>query len=147
MYKNILVPIDLSHKSCISLKKAIKYAHIFKSKMILLNVHEEFLNKDEMIMSRVSIGKLQKSFKNISIKSKDEISNLMKKYKGNSKKTEIILRKGKASNQILDIAEKYNCDLIIIGSNGKDSIRDYFVGTTTENVINQTTIPVLVITN
>ena len=42
MYKNILVAIDLSPRSKLALEKAIKFSHIFNSKLILLNVHEEF---------------------------------------------------------------------------------------------------------
>ena len=70
MYKHILVATDLSPRASNALKHAIKFAHIFNSEITLLNVHEEFMNKEEMIMSRVSVGKMQKTFKDISIKAK-----------------------------------------------------------------------------
>ena len=38
-------------------------------------------------------------------------------------------------------------DLIIMGSNGKDSIVDYILGTTTDFVVDNSKIPVLVIPN
>ena len=73
MFKNILVAIDLSPRSCKALEKAIQFAHLYNANLTLLNVHEEFLNKDEMIMSRVSVDKLHTTFQNISIKSKEYI--------------------------------------------------------------------------
>ena len=54
---------------------------------------------------------------------------------------------GKASDEILQTATDFNCDLIIIGSNGKTAISDYILGTTTENIVNKSKIPVFVITN
>ena len=90
MYKNILVATDLSPKSCIAIKHAIKYAHLFNSHIILVNVHEEFLNKNEMIMSRVSVDSLQSTFKDISLSSKDELFETIKEFKGTDLKIEII---------------------------------------------------------
>ena len=52
MYKHILVTTDLSPRASNALKHAIKFAHIFNSEITLLNVHEKFMNKEEMIMSR-----------------------------------------------------------------------------------------------
>ena len=73
MYSNILVATDMSPRSKKALKKAIEFAHFFKSKIILLNVHEEFLDKDEMIMSRVSVDKLQNLYEAISLKAKNKL--------------------------------------------------------------------------
>ena len=63
MFKNILCPLDLKPRSRMALKEAISIAHQFNSKIILLNIHEEFMSKNEMIMSRVSVSKLGDEFK------------------------------------------------------------------------------------
>ena len=128
MYKHILVAIDLSPRACNALKHAIKFAHIFKSKITLLNVHEEFMNKQEMIMSRVSVETLQDTFKSISINAKKEIEHLIDDLEGSDIDIDIILKEGKASKEIINSSESLNPDLIIIGSNGKDSIVDYILG-------------------
>jgi len=147
MYKHILVATDLSPRASNALKHAIKFAHIFNSKITLLNVHEEFMNKEEMIMSRVSVGKMQKTFKDISIKAKIEISHLIKDLDGMDIKTNIILKEGKASQEIINIINQMEPDLLIMGSNGKDSIGDYILGTTTDHVVDNSKCPVLVIPN
>ena len=147
MYKNILVATDLSPKSCNALKEGVKYAHFFNSKIILVNVHEEFLNKNEMIMSRVSVEKLQETFKNISIKAKNEIKHLIKEFDASDIDIHIILKEGKASSEIINISKQYKCDLIVVGANGKNSLSDFILGTSTENIVNHSDIPVLVIPN
>ena len=147
MYKHILVAIDLSPRACNALKHAIKFAHIFKSKITLLNVHEEFMNKQEMIMSRVSVETLQDTFKSISINAKKEIEHLIDDLEGSDIDIDIILKEGKASKEIINSSELLKPDLIIMGSNGKDSIVDYILGTTTDFVVDNSKIPVLVIPN
>ena len=147
MYKHILVAIDLSPRACNALKHAIKFAHLFKSKITLLNVHEEFLNKQEMIMSRVSVEKLQDTFKSISIKAKDEIEHLIHDLDGLDININIILKEGIASKEIINLSNSINPDLIIMGSNGRDSIADYILGTTTDFVVDNSQFPVLVIPN
>ena len=148
MYKHILVAIDLSPKSCNALKHAIKIAHLFNSKVILLNVHEEFLNKTEMIMSRVSVEALQKTFRDISIKAKKEIRHLIEDLDGGDIDIEIKVRDGKsASDEIIAFSNKINPDLIVMGTNGKDELSDYIIGTTTSYVVDNSKYPVLVIPN
>ena len=145
MYKHILVAIDLSPRSCNALKHAIKLAHLFDSKITLLNVHEEFLSKREMIMSRVSVEGLQKAFKDISVKAKNEIRHLIADFDGEDIEIIIKLKDGKASKEIIDFSNGINPDLIVMGSNGKDSISDYIMGTTTSYVVDNSKYPVLVI--
>ena len=147
MYKHILVAIDLSPRACNALKHAIKFAHIFKSKITLLNVHEEFMNKQEMVMSRVSVERLQDTFKSISINAKNEIAHLIDDLEGSDIEIDIVLKEGKASKEIINVSESLKPDLIIMGSNGKDSIADYILGTTTDVVVDNSKFPVLVIPN
>ena len=145
MYKHILVAIDLSPRSCNALKHAIKLAHLFDSKITLLNVHEEFLSKREMIMSRVSVEGLQKTFKDISVKAKDEIRHLIADFDGEDIEIIIKLKDGRASKEIINFSNEISPALIVMGSNGKDSISDYIMGTTTSYVVDNSKYPVLVI--
>ena len=147
MYEDILVAIDLSPRACNALKHAIKFSHLFNAKITLINVHEEFLDKTEMIMSRVSIENLQETFKEISLKAKKEIRHLIEDLDGEDIDIDIILKEGRASKVIVDFSNIINPDLIIMGSNGKDSLSDYITGTTTSYVVDNSKYPVLVIPN
>ena len=145
MYNNILVATDLSPRACNALNHAVKLAHLFNSKITLINIHEEFMDKKELVMSRVNVENIQESYKTTSLKAKEEIKHLLDSLDGDDIETEIILREGKASEEILEISTVLKPDLIIMGSNGKDSISDYILGTTTSNVVDKSLFPVLVI--
>ena len=145
MYNSILVATDLSPKACNALKHAIKLAHLFNSKIILINVHEEFMDKKELVMSRVNVENIQESYRQTSLKAKEEIKDILDKLDGDDIPTEFIIREGKASDIILDLSKALKPDLIIMGSNGKDSITDYILGTTTSKVVDNSSFPVLVI--
>ena len=144
MFKTILCPIDLKPRSKMALKKAINIAHQFNSKILLLNIHEEFMSKQEMVMSRVSVSKLGDEFKKIAIEAKNEMRTLVKDLEAESVDCEYILRDGKPDDIIVKIANEQEVDLIVMGTNGKDSLTDLFVGTTAQKVVESATCPVLV---
>ena len=145
MYKKILCPLDLSIRSKFALSIAISYARLFKSELIILNVHEEFLNKKEMVMSRVSIDTILEEFKIIAHLSKNKILDSVKQLDGGDIKKEIVLKEGNVKESIINYANTINPDIIIMGTNGKDSLIDYMVGTTASYVVENSIYPVLVI--
>lgn len=46
--------------------------------------------------------------------------------------------------EIVNVARERNCDLIVIGSRGKNVVRDIFLGSTVSDVIRSTTVPTLI---
>ena len=145
MYKKILCPLDLSIRSKAALSIAISYARLFKSELIILNIHDEFLNKKEMVMSRVSIDTILEEFKIIAHLSKNKILDSVKQLDGDDIKKEIVLKEGNVKESIINYANSINPDIIIMGTNGKDSLIDYMVGTTASYVVENSIYPVLVI--
>jgi len=145
MYKKILCPIDLSPRSKSALSIAISYARLFNSELIILNIHDEFLNKDEMVMSRVSIDSIMDEYKNIANDSKNKILDSVTKLKGNDVNKRIVLKEGNVKESIINYANKIKSDIIIMGTNGKDSLKDYMIGTTASYIVENSKNPVLVI--
>jgi hypothetical protein len=47
MFTHILCPPDLKERALLALKKAVQIAHQFNSKITMLNVHDEFINRSE----------------------------------------------------------------------------------------------------
>ena len=144
MFKTILCPIDLKPRSKMALKKAINIAYQFSSKIILLNIHEEFMSKEQMIMSRVSVSKLGDEFKKIALEAKSDMKSLIKELEADNIDCEYVLRDGKPYDAIIKIAEEKEVDLIVMGTNGKDSLTDLFLGTTAQKVVESSICPVLV---
>ena len=145
MFNKLLVPVDLGNKSKSAIKKAIQIAHQFNSHVIILNVKEEFMNTEEMEMARVSIQELKEKFKSISLDAKTEIKKIIKTLHAEDINIEVKLREGKASKEIINTSNELDVDMIIMGTNGRDSIKDIILGSTAENVIKVSKCPVLII--
>ena len=77
MFKKILCATDLNDGSSEAVKKAVQLAHQYNSQIIMLNIHEEFMTKEEMGMLRVSIDTMKTEFETTAlIESHDDNSDL-----------------------------------------------------------------------
>ena len=70
MFKKILCATDLHDASSQAVIKAVQLAHQYDSKIIMLNVHEEFMSKEEIGMLRVSINSMKSEFEKIALQAK-----------------------------------------------------------------------------
>jgi nucleotide-binding universal stress UspA family protein len=145
MFKHILCPTDLKERSDIAVKKAVQIAHQFGSKVTLLNIHEEFMDKEEREMLRVSVDKMKEKYKQIAIDSKEEMKAVIQKLHADNIEVDYLVHSGKPEKVIVEIAEQLGTDLIVISTDGRDNVMDFIVGTITEHVINAAPCPVLVV--
>ena len=145
MFKHIMVATDLSESAKNATIKAVQIAHQFNSKITILNVHEEFMDKEEMEMLRVSVKEVQEKFREIAIEAKTEIKSLLNELHANDIDTEIMLREGTPSKEILKNAKDLKIDLIVIGTNGKDTLYELILGSTAKNVTRSSHCPVLTV--
>ncbi len=70
--------------------------------------------------------------------------NNVKKHLGESS-IETVVREGEYAETILETAHLYQVDIIIIGSHSKKWLEKIVMGSTTEKVLHDTTIPLLII--
>ena len=145
MFNHILCPTDLKERSDVAVKKAVQIAHQFGSKITLLNIHEDFMDKTEREMLRVSVDKMKEKYKRIAIESKEEMKTVIHKLHADDIEVDYLLHSGKPEKVIVEVAKQLGTDLIVIGTDGRDNIMDFVVGTITEHVINAAPCPVLVI--
>jgi nucleotide-binding universal stress UspA family protein len=145
MFKHILCPTDLKERSDAAVKKAVHIAHQFGSKITLLNIHEEFMDKDERLMLRVSVDKMKEKYTRIAIESKEEMQTVIHKLHADDIEVDYLLHSGKPEKIIVEVAKQLGTDLIVIGTDGRDNVMDFVVGTITEHVINAAPCPVLVV--
>lgn len=147
MFNHILCPIDLKERTDIAVKKAVQLAHQFGSKITLLNIHEEFMDKEDREMLRVSVNKMKQEFKRIALDSKEEMKAVIHKLHADDIEVDYLLRNGKPDRVIVEVAKQIGTDLIIMSTDGRDNLMDFVVGSITEQVINASPCPVLVIPN
>jgi len=145
MFTHILCPTDLKERAFIALKKAVQIAHQFNARITMLNVHDEFLNKEEREMLRVSFDSLKAEYDKAAVESREQMRAAIRQLNAEDIQVAYKLREGKPAKKIVKVAEKLGVDLIVMATDGRDSIKDFVTGTITEHVINHATCPVLVI--
>jgi nucleotide-binding universal stress UspA family protein len=145
MFTHILCPTDLKERALLALEKAVQIAHQFNSKITMLNVHDEFMNKKEREMLRVSFDTLKDKYAQVAIESREKMRGSIRNLHAEDIQVDYKLREGKPAKEIVKVAEKRGVDLIVMTTDGRDSIKDFVTGTITEHVINHAPCPVLVI--
>ena len=132
-------------KASTAIIKAVQLAHQFNSDIILLNVHEEFMTKEEMEMLRVRVSTIQEEFEKTALQAKKEMMDVLLALHAEDVKVEFSIKEGKPQKVICDEAARTNADLIIMGPSRKPNISKFLLGTTASYVIEHAKIPVLVV--
>jgi len=145
MIKHILCPTDLKERAYLALKEAVLIAHQFNAGITMLNVHGEFLNKDERKMLRVSVEKQKEKYRQIAFESKAEMRAAIDRLHADDIEINYLLRGGKPAETIIEVAAAEGVDLIAMCTDGRDNIKDGVSGTITEQVINNAPCSVLVV--
>ena len=145
MFLHILCPTDLKERAYISLKKAVQIAHQFNARITMLNVHREFMDKQEREMLRVSVDKLKEKYRQFATESREEMKTVIHELHADDVEITYLLRNGTPADTIIEVAAEEGVDLIVICTDGRDNLKDFVTGTITEQVINHAPCPVLVI--
>ena len=145
MFVKILCATDLNISSSDAVIKAVQLAHQYNSKIIMLNVHEEFMNKEEMGMLRVSIDTMKLEFVQTALQVKNEMKKIIKYLHAEDIQVEYNVREGNANQVICDEAARIHADLIIMGVSDKNVISNFIFRSTASFVIEHVEIPVLVV--
>ena len=145
MFTHILCPTDLKERALLALGKAVQIAHQFNSRITMLNVHDEFMNKQEREMLRISFDTLKDKYAQVAIASREQMRGSIRNLHAEDIQVDYKLREGKPAKEIVKVAEKRGVDLIVMTTDGRDSIKDFVTGAITEHVINHAPCPVLVI--
>ena len=145
MFKKILCATNLSIASSEAVKKAVQLAHQYDSTIILLNVHEEFMTKEEMGMLRVSIDTMKSKFDKTALQAKDEMREEIESLHAEDIQVEYILKDGKVNKVICEVAEKTQADLIVMGVTDRNIISTSIFKSIPSYVIQHVNIPVLIV--
>jgi nucleotide-binding universal stress UspA family protein len=146
----ILVAYDGSKISKNALYQGASLANITESEITILSVIpiinipvlEEQI-EEKSISSKETTNFQQQTKQYYSKSLKNTGNEIQKKYP--ELKVNSILIDGKPSKTILEIAEKGDYDLIIIGSRGLGGITGWILGSTSRRVVESCKIPILVV--
>ncbi len=135
--KRILVPLDGSRNSLRGLNKAISLAKKSETEIIGLHVIKTSPSEIEIIKT-IFKNALNKNYKNFMINAK-------KKCSRNKIQFIDVIEYGNEGEKIVSFAAKNKCDLIVMGSRGLGSIREAFLGSTSNHVLHTSKIPVMIV--
>jgi len=146
MYKRLLVAVDGSEQSYKALDHAVAIAEKFDSKLLLLTVISTlvppFLTDESF--DPTTYTKYQERTNELyhnMLKDADE----MVSVKHPNLNIHTILREGRPSATIVDVAEKEGCDMIVMGSRGIGGIKGWVLGSTSHRVAVSCKKPVMII--
>jgi nucleotide-binding universal stress UspA family protein len=152
MYKKILVAFDGSEASKHALDHAVNFAEPSNSDLLILSVVPRVMMPvfpDEgfgaaPITAAQDMGEYQDKMKDIYNKSLEEARKDINDHFPDMK-VETMLLEGRPSSTIVNAAEEYDADLIVIGSRGIGGITGWILGSTSRNVVESCTKPILVV--
>lgn len=130
VFNNILLPLDFKKDITNQLKTAIDIANYFGAAINIISVFSKE-NKVYRIIRQVNVNNARKEIEKSGIRCNVDIITAKKNQQ--------------VSDVINEFARIINADMIIIMTQQKKVLVDYFVGSTAQEVINNASIPVLTI--
>jgi nucleotide-binding universal stress UspA family protein len=76
---------------------------------------------------------------------REQLAELARELVGSELEVETILREGKPWSEILDVARERGADLICLGNSGHSALERMLLGSTAENVVRRSDVPVLIV--
>jgi nucleotide-binding universal stress UspA family protein len=143
-FKKILIAVDNSICSEKAAKAGYEMASKFGAKIALLNIIEplpQTVNPDFALAPA-----LMEIYDNSEENSHILLREIENKY-GNGIATTYLTILDTATHGIIQQAEDWGADLIVIGTHGKSGLYHFFMGSVAENVANSASCPVLIIPN
>ena len=136
---SILCPIDYSGASAAALRYAAAIAEHFFTRLIVLSVEDPLLTTARALGPGV-LSTLEVSEKEIA----GFVSNVFGAGSATLQMCEYEAAVGKPAVEILRVARERSCDLIVMSSHGLTGARRFMFGSTTERVLRETNVPVLI---
>lgn len=141
--KKIIIATDFSESSDSALAYAIFLAKQFNAELLVVHIYFPVVPLDpNLAYDTIAPSTLQEEMiKNYELQLKEIVDSLKEKHvKAHS---EMIV--GSLSSSIADLAKTKKADLIIIGKTPDTSFFDRLTGSTATSVINNTSVPVLIV--
>lgn len=143
-FSKILVGIDQSEGSNRILEYAVRLSKLSGAKVYLVYVIEI----PAAAGSFVGVSDLEKYLQEEAHKLLDRlVTGVAKKFNlgENIENVERIIKKGHPSKTILDLSKSIGVDLIVIGSRGLGSVKEFLLGSVSHAVSRHASIPVLIV--
>jgi universal stress protein A len=139
--RSILVPMDFSAESEKALTYAVPLAGLFDAKLTLVHVIEPLATPD-------FVGAFPLALENEKAdqESRRHLQRIVDALKLEPSLIEkLLVRRGRAFNEITSVARSLKADLIVISTHGRTGLTHALLGSTAERVVQHAPCPVLVV--
>ncbi|MEE4310472.1 MAG: universal stress protein [candidate division KSB1 bacterium] len=138
-HNHILIPIDFSEYSNKALAYGLEVASMYGLRVTLMHVIERVNHPSFYGASILEItSRLKKQ-------SLEVMSEIRAKAGFEDVETDYVVKEGKPAHQIVEYAMANTFDLLVIATHGLTGIEHFLMGSTTEKVIQNINVPVLVV--
>ena len=146
MYQRILVPIDGSATAGRALEEAIKLAE-GKARLRLIYVIEEIYPLDADGYAFIDYAALQEAVRHTGTRALAQAAENVRQSGGISE-SDLLEAEGQRVATVIDEdAQKWQADLIVIGTHGRSGISRLLLGSVAEGVVRGASVPVLLVRN
>jgi nucleotide-binding universal stress UspA family protein len=137
LYMNILVPLDGSKYSEKALLHACDMAKNYQSRLILLYVVEKLISINPLDR-KAYLEMLRKVGNDVLVKGK-------KTALKQGIDSKIVLKEGNIANEIIKLAKKEQCNLIVVGNKGLGATARFFLGSVSNKLANNSPYSILIV--
>ncbi len=140
MFKNIVIPVDLSDKEStkVIFPPALNFANAFGAKIHLVYIIPDFgMRMIEDYLPRHWMNDQKEKYSK-------QFQKLISKYVPEDVKIDFHIGRGAIYDQVIDYSEKVNADLIIIAA-VRPQLKDYMLGPNASKIVRHSNISVLVV--
>ncbi|MCU7942886.1 MAG: universal stress protein [Candidatus Thiodiazotropha sp. (ex Cardiolucina cf. quadrata)] len=143
----ILVPVDFSVASEAALLKAFELAECLKVRVVVLHVVHDPGDMPGYYTTMLKKKKLARMQDAARAMLEEFIQEFRKKYntKQRLKRTERMLVIGLPVTRIMQVAEKIDASIVVMGSKGERGLKHLMLGSVAERVVQLCPLPVLVV--
>jgi len=140
MFKNIIIPVDLSDKESIKVvfPAALNFVNAFGSKLHLVHIMPNFgMKMVEEYLPRHWMSDQKEKYNKL-------FDDMVKKFIPEGIKVEFHIGRGAIYDEIINYSEKIEADLIILSA-VRPQLRDYMLGPNASKIVRHSSISVLVV--
>jgi nucleotide-binding universal stress UspA family protein len=145
MFRKILFCTDLSENSHYAFTYALSLAKTYGGELLILHVMPEPLYLYQDGSSYVPVGKLEEIEISEREKVNRELNTAYIQEMDGFKDYRVLLKKGVAFYEIIQVAKEEPADLIVMGTHGRTGLDHILFGSTAERVVRKSPIPVLTV--
>lgn len=125
-FRHIMVPVDFSTDSEEAIDVALSVFGEYADTISILTVYENMVSRHTEVVYGID---------DVMLKSvQEEVDKFKLRFEDRHKNLQVIVKKGNPSSRIIETAKELDVDLIVMGSQGRNSFVKAFFGGTTYQV-------------